>query len=88
MKSQTTKIKLPFRRSPSSDPEKYVSIILKARNIHFPHLIIRHRPIGQFHVNIPRWIRHYYCKLSQNCHVKLPDITSDPLEVEKLVIIL
>lgn len=64
---------------PSSHPEEEEAIILQNRYVKFPHLIICQSSVWKLHVNIPRRVSHHHCKLPQDGHIQVADITTDPL---------
>ena len=51
-------------------------------HIHTAHLIIRHGPIRQLHMNVPWWVGHDDRELSENLHREGADIAVDELRLE------
>lgn len=65
---------------PSSDPKKYIPVVLQTGNVHLPHLIVGHCAVWQFHVDVPRRIGHDHSEFAKNGHVKLPNVALYPLQ--------
>ena len=69
----------PNTHSPSRDPEEDVAVILEDRDRQLPHLVVTHRAVGQLHVDVPRWVSHDHREFTQHRHLKVAQVTLDPL---------
>lgn len=71
-----------WARPPAGDPEEEEALVLQHGDVEAPHLVVRQRPVGQLHVDVPGRVGHHHRKLAQDAHVQVADVAADPLRGE------
>lgn len=57
-------------------------------DVELSHLVVSQRAVRQLHVDVPRWVGHHHRKFPQDGHVQVADVTANPLQRKKALIII